>query len=366
MSSEINKLSNLVSNHLKIVDKRITGNEQFHWNRLKRTPQILKQKIKFAGGSYTIDQTFNELDEELLVIDASIKKLIKYTKVFGESMNQVLSNSVCSAESFQNLIDPYTNLKSDSQILEDAYATWSKITKYKHKVKDVFVENEIDHLVSSVEKKLLEITKIYKAVFKKIELRKTALLDYDKVYNDHESLLLKQEQSELTLKQNNQLYSLERKLDDTKIRYTRINSLLVRELPLLIRLTQEVMGYVQAHIYYVHLTFCYQVAERIKETEFIENDVNKIVTDFMLMNDPIVQEIETYILTSHQAESNNDDNKTKESYCYALHDFAGQEELDLRFSKGDKIKILVGNGTWWERQLNGKIGQFPSNYVQLI
>ena len=45
----------------------------------------------------------------------------------------------------------------------------------------------------------------------------------------------------------------------------------------------------------------------------------------MLMNDPIVQEIETYILTSHQAESNNDDNKTKESYCYALHDFAGQE-----------------------------------------
>ncbi len=153
MSSEINKLSNLVSNHLKIVDKRITGNEQFHWNRLKRTPQILKQKIKFAGGSYTVDQTFNELDEELLVIDASIKKLIKYTKVFGESMNQVLSNSVCSAESFQNLIDPYTNLKSDSQILEDAYATWSKITKYKHKVKDVFVENEIDHLVSSVTKK---------------------------------------------------------------------------------------------------------------------------------------------------------------------------------------------------------------------
>ena len=63
MSSEINKLSNLVSNHLKIVDKRITGNEQFHWNRLKRTPQILKQKIKFAGGSYTVDQTFNELDE---------------------------------------------------------------------------------------------------------------------------------------------------------------------------------------------------------------------------------------------------------------------------------------------------------------
>ena len=43
-----------------------------------------------------------------------------------------------------------------------------------------------------MEKKLLEITKIYKAVFKKIELRKTALLDYDKVYNDHESLLLKQ------------------------------------------------------------------------------------------------------------------------------------------------------------------------------
>ena len=156
-------------------------------------------------------------------------------------------------------------------------------------------------------------------------MRKTALLDYDKVYNDHESLLLKQEQSELTLKQNNQLYSLERKLDDTKIRYTRINSLLVRATTF-DTFNTKVMGYVQAHIYYVHLTFCYQVAERIKETEFIENDVNKIVTDFMLMNDPIVQEIETSILTSHQAESNNDYNKTKESYCYALHDFAGQEE----------------------------------------
>ena len=58
--------------------------------------------------------------------------------------------------------------------------------------------------------------------------------------------------------------------------------------------------------------------------------------------------------------------KLKNHTAMLLHDFAGQEELDLRFSKGDKIKILVGNGTWWERQLNGKIGQFPSNYVQLI
>ncbi|CAX45133.1 starvation-or genotoxic-stress mediator, protein, putative [Candida dubliniensis CD36] len=366
MSSEINKLSNLVSNHLKIVDKKITGNEQFHWNRLKRTPQILKQKIKFAAGSYTVDQTFNELDEELIAIEASIKKLSKYAKVFGESMNQILSNSVGSAESFQNLIDPYTNLKNDSQILDDAYTAWSKITKYKHKVKDIFVETEIDHLVSSVEKKLSEICKIYNAVFKKIELRKTALLDYDKVYNDHESLLLKQEQSELTLKQNNQLYSLERKLEDTKTRYTRINSLLVRELPLLICFTQEAMGYVQAHIYYVHLTFCYQVSERIKEHDLIENDVNKIVSDFLLKNDPIVKEIETSILAPHQIDSNNDYAKINESYCYALHDFAGEEESDLRFSKGDKIKILVGNGTWWEGQLHGKIGQFPSNYVQLV
>lgn len=53
----------------------------------------------------------------------------------------------------------------------------------------------------------------------------------------------------------------------------------------------------------------------------------------------------------------------------ALWDFEGQIPCDLSFKAGDVITILTRTETqidWWEGSLNGRIGIFPANYIQLI
>jgi DNA-binding HxlR family transcriptional regulator len=61
----------------------------------------------------------------------------------------------------------------------------------------------------------------------------------------------------------------------------------------------------------------------------------------------------------------------QKNYVYALHDFAGTEQGDLPFRKGDKVELLVGSGQarvveWWSGRLRGAVGLFPSNYVRTL
>lgn len=48
--------------------------------------------------------------------------------------------------------------------------------------------------------------------------------------------------------------------------------------------------------------------------------------------------------------------------------FANNHILDLQFREGDIIVILDQNDPsgWWQGELNGVRGTFPSNFVELI
>uniref|UniRef100_A0A3B4GBD3 Osteoclast-stimulating factor 1 n=1 Tax=Pundamilia nyererei TaxID=303518 RepID=A0A3B4GBD3_9CICH len=51
----------------------------------------------------------------------------------------------------------------------------------------------------------------------------------------------------------------------------------------------------------------------------------------------------------------------------ALYDFKAEEADELEFSAGDIIEVLeVSDQTWWQGQLRGKKGLFPSNYTKPI
>ncbi|VEU21163.1 DEKNAAC102071 [Brettanomyces naardenensis] len=53
----------------------------------------------------------------------------------------------------------------------------------------------------------------------------------------------------------------------------------------------------------------------------------------------------------------------------ALYSFAGQQDGDLPFKKGDVITIVQRSGTtddWWTGKLGSKQGIFPANYVELV
>jgi len=52
--------------------------------------------------------------------------------------------------------------------------------------------------------------------------------------------------------------------------------------------------------------------------------------------------------------------------CRALYDFDAQQPTDLAFRKGDIITLIKSEGNWWQGTLDGRTGDFPSNYVQMI
>lgn len=55
-------------------------------------------------------------------------------------------------------------------------------------------------------------------------------------------------------------------------------------------------------------------------------------------------------------------------FVTALYDFGGQNDGDLVFREGDKIKVLKkteSTDDWWQGELKGIKGMFPANYVQV-
>lgn len=367
MSAEFNKVTSLVASQLKQAERRVLKTDQHDWNKLKHTSQILKQKIKFAGGSYTVDQEFNEMEQVVIDMDVQVKKMLKYIKVFAEGMPQILTSSIRIAEAFQNLMDPYSNLKYDTHVLQGAFDTWTRITNYKHKIKDVHIDIEVNDLTETVTKKLEDFSSILKVVFKKINIRQSALLDYDKVYNDHEALVLKQSQSELTMSQNNNLYALKRKLEDYNAKYDNINSGLKKELPIFIDYGKSLIDMIQIYVYFAHLTFCYQISLQLQVRFHVEKDINAIINDFTKKNEPIAVQIESLTLINNQLNENRDvsSGKSKVTHCIAMYDFEGSATSDLTIKKGETIALINTDGEWWKGEIHGKTGYFPATYVKI-
>jgi len=48
----------------------------------------------------------------------------------------------------------------------------------------------------------------------------------------------------------------------------------------------------------------------------------------------------------------------------ALYNYEPQHEMDLSLKEGDLVKLLEKHPSgWWEGEINGKMGYFPSNFV---
>jgi len=59
-------------------------------------------------------------------------------------------------------------------------------------------------------------------------------------------------------------------------------------------------------------------------------------------------------------------NNSSTQRAQALYDFAGESESELSFYAGDVINITkMVNADWAEGELNGRVGIFPLNYVQM-
>ena len=65
-----------------------------------------------------------------------------------------------------------------------------------------------------------------------------------------------------------------------------------------------------------------------------------------------------------QPEATQHENATKPMYVIALYDYQGENPSDLKFERGDRIRLTnMHTSGWWDGELNGKIGLFPKDYV---
>ena len=54
------------------------------------------------------------------------------------------------------------------------------------------------------------------------------------------------------------------------------------------------------------------------------------------------------------------------SYCVALYDFEPERSDEVSLRAGARVRILrQRSADWWEGELDGQVGLFPTNYVAL-
>lgn len=366
MNQEINKISNQLSKTLKLVDDRLLKSNKLEWRQIRRAPQFLKQKINYAGNSYTIDEEFNTLESQFKTHELSLQKLQDELRAFATACLETLKWSELVAQSFQDLDDPYSNFKNSANTIDEAYDAWTRTSKYKHLIQSIKFASKMNSFMSMEFKKLEDVGSISKLVSKKIGTRLVFLLDYDKLYNEHEMLCEKKERGELSLKQSNSIYSIKRKLDESKIKYESINSILKLSLPKFLHYVKEVINVIEIKFQFLNYEFYQLIVEKLKKVQLVE-ETSGIMSQFKERNEPLFTKIEqlSIITFSHPVDYTKPIPEADLGFCYALYDFNGVEPGDLSFKKGNRIKILERTGDWWVGVINGQQGPFPSNYVKL-
>ena len=101
--------------------------------------------------------------------------------------------------------------------------------------------------------------------------------------------------------------------------------------------------------------------ESTSEETKIETSLSETPSDSQIVSD---SKDEEYFEYYNDEEAAIEPDGTK---AIGLWDFKGECESDLSFRKGDIVTIIrkYDNG-WWEGELNGVIGDFPYNFVEVI
>lgn len=418
-TGSINQLSELMTTRLKVVDKKFktSTRDNFEWKNIKRTPQLLRQKAKLE--SYTIDEEFDDLHENLLIVEKKMKGLSKYTCGYCEGILSVLTHSKNIGTLVKELFDPYHSLpksikeklgkdgtiaiedenvflsKSKQSIFREEYELWTNCNSYNECINTIepSIKNELEILEKMVDSRVNEILLFVSTIKKHVRNRSYALMDYDKTYNNHETLSLKEKSGELSVKQSQQIHNLERKLEEYKAVYNHMNGLLKTELPFFFKLVESILQPIQCRIYYVQLLVSYQINVNLLSIqdlfginlEELKLDTNygSMIQEFLTKN-RVVSDLVSQLsiinfrenffnLTLKSSAEELPDKKnhidnydSNYKYCHANFSFKGQLNGDLSFKSGAIIKIIDNSGGWWKGELDEKTGLFPGNYVEML
>lgn len=414
----IEGLTATVSKNFHISDDAIkNAKSHIDWNSIKYAPQKLKQKAKLE--SRTIDEEFEDLESNLYSTEQSLKYLLKYVESYKDQIFSNLTIARSISNTAENLFDPYLtlpqrvknelsesfkatsgsnpNFKNDISLttaekgaFTEEYKIWENLKIYDQTTNEILpaIEIELNLLKEVVEKRVSEVLALVSVIKTHIKKRSHALLDYDKVYNSHDALMMKMKQGDLSVKEAQHFYSLDRKLDDTKKDYDIMNDTLKKELPYFFILVESFISPLQKMIYYVQLMASYQfninLASLKEYYDFTDESIvspnfrQNLIEGYLVKNKPASECIEQMFITNFRKQffDNLTKSETKSfpssitikssEFCVAEFHFKGEQEGDLPLKAGNVIKIIECSNEWWKGECNGKVGIFPGSYVKKI
>lgn len=367
------------------------------WVNLKRTilraPQIIKQKLG-TGDQHPDDEQFGALYSKFIHVEQQLRALeIEVTK-HAFVVKLFMQHCIGISESFGKVFDPNMETISPQATAIEKFGMSFSLSQKLSAIK-LKTQPNAELVLNNVKEPVTKLLSISKNIKRNIKEREFALLDMNK-YTDHLATLKSKDTVTLTLKQEQNLVRYEKNMELSRITYERINDLFKRELPKFFELVSDFIKPLHIVLYYLQLTIHYQLLslneipdEKLKllskETKMDPMVFsNHISEQYRKVHEPTVEEMNNLTIIRSTLEnsllkmsklSNSADSeaevpesvRTAFNYCFLKFSYKAEQDGDLTFEKGDKVKILDQrfNSDWWKGELNGEVGIFPKNYVTM-
>lgn len=325
-------------------------------------------------------------------LSSDLVQLRVYCSQFTVSMNQMTETSMNAALAFKDvfatrLIKKDFCQENDATIKEDIKGNWDGSLSLEpvENLLEVYSElnpiiiNTLDISFNRVQFNLQQVEGIFNKIKKFLRARNYALRDYE--YLTEALDKLESKNTDVSSTKQDSLVKLRRRSQIQKERYEDLNTIMKQELPLFFDLLDKFSKWVFEEIYYTQISIYDLACTYLKDTEIVlDEDYGKVEEETLARQAKMVKFLnslrscnthETRLRKSPKLLEVTLDTKPEEKIetCTALYDFEHIQETDLDLKAGDEIRIIAksteGNTEWWQGELNGKFGAFPSNYVRL-
>ncbi|KAH3674625.1 hypothetical protein WICMUC_003171 [Wickerhamomyces mucosus] len=387
-----------------------------------RVPQIFKQKINF-GNQLEVDEEFQNFFLKFKFVSENLQDLETQIILYNNQIRMFLDHALNLGKAFQKILDPKLLNQMANEItfcqniensanekfqfvhqrfcLDYNYKRHCLASEYCHKVEEAKVKSAqiLNMIIDNVKEPISRLLEVSHKITQNIKEREFAILDVNKFMNSLESLQMKFKNDTLSLKQEQNMIRYEKDLHLSVLKYEQINNCFKRDLPAFFKQVSMFVVSIHKIFYFLQLSFSYDLFSIYKldfeNFEMSESSIKQNSSDYFkslinsfhkthdlsnvilkdlkiikskselkyLQKEREINEEISSLFTSIEQDISEDNC----SFCTALYSYYKEQEGDLSFEKGDRIRILdkVSNENWWRGELNGEIGIFPQNYVSV-